>query len=57
MAKLKLFHRINCCDDEKLLFEIFKARKHELETSGDLICNVTTIFKRALCLGFMKSFL
>jgi hypothetical protein len=41
MAKLRLFHRNNCCEDERLFFKIFKARKHELETGGDLVRNVT----------------
>jgi hypothetical protein len=41
MVKLRLFHRINFCEDEKLLFKVFKARKHELDTSGDLVRNVT----------------
>jgi hypothetical protein len=48
MAKLRLFHRINCCEDEKLLFKFFKARKHELETSGDLIRNVTYYLQKGV---------
>jgi hypothetical protein len=43
MAKFELFYRINCCKDESLLFDVFKARKHEheLHTSGDLVRNIT----------------
>jgi hypothetical protein len=41
MAKLRLFHQINCCKDESLLFDVFKARKHEFDTSGNLVRNIT----------------
>jgi hypothetical protein len=41
MAKLRLFHRINFCKDKSLLFDVFKIRKQELDTSGDLIRNIT----------------